>query len=77
MTAHLPGRAFFLLLALCLPVLVSAQVTTTGRLAGVVTDSRGALVPGAEIVVTQNETRSEYKATTNHEGGWSIPSVSS
>jgi len=45
MIARLLGRTFLLLLALLLPVIVSAQVTTTGRLTGVVTDSTGALVP--------------------------------
>jgi len=51
-----------------------AQVTTSGRLTGVVTDSKGALVPKAEIVAT-SETKAEFKATANGEGGWTIPSV--
>src|SRR5258707_12080201 len=51
-----------------------AQVTTAGRLTGVVTDSKGALVPKAEIVAT-SETKAEFKATANGEGGWTIPSV--
>src|SRR5258708_39591606 len=52
-----------------------AQVTTSGRLTGVVTDSKGALVPKAEIVATQNETKAEFKATANGEGGWTVPSI--
>lgn len=52
-----------------------AQITTSGRLTGSVTDSQGALVPKAEIVATQNGTKSEFKTTANNEGGWSIPSV--
>ena len=50
-------------------------MTTSSRLTGVVTDSQGALVPKAEIVATHNETKAEFKATANDEGGWSIPSV--
>src|SRR5437588_5919220 len=69
-------RAVLFLLALCLPIAVSAQVTTTGRLTGVVTDSKGALVPKAEIVATQNETKSQFKATASADGAWAIPSVS-
>jgi len=60
---------------LSLPVLVSAQVTTTGRLSGVVTDSKAALVPKAEIVASQDETKAEFKATANDQGEWAIPSV--
>ncbi|HEY3103865.1 MAG TPA: TonB-dependent receptor [Pyrinomonadaceae bacterium] len=52
-----------------------AQITTTGRLVGVVTDQTGALVPKAEIVATNNGTKQELKTTANDEGGWSIPSV--
>src|ERR1041385_279871 len=61
--------------ALSLPVIVAAQVTTSGRLTGVVTDSQGALVPGANIEAIQNETKTLFTATANGEGGWSIPSV--
>jgi Carboxypeptidase regulatory-like domain len=66
---------FLLFLVLCLQISVSAQVTTSGRLTGVVTDSQGALVPRAEIAAIQNETRTSFKATANGEGGWAIPSV--
>jgi hypothetical protein len=64
-----------LVFALSLPVVVSAQVTTSGRLTGIVTDSQGALVPGANVEAIQNETKTLFTATANGEGGWSIPSV--
>ncbi len=64
-----------LLLIVVLSTAAFAQVSTAGRLAGVVTDSKGALVPKAKIVATKNETKEEFKATANEEGGWSIPSV--
>ena len=61
--------------ALTLPINLSAQVTTSGRLTGLVTDSQGALVPGATIEAVQNETKTVFKATANGEGSWSVPSV--
>ena len=64
-----------LLFALSLPVIVSAQVTTSGRLTGLVTDTQGALVPGATIEAIQNETKTSFTAIANGEGGWSIPSL--
>jgi hypothetical protein len=69
------ARVLLLLLALSLPVIVSAQVTTSGRLTGVVTDSQGALVPAANVEAVQNETKTAFTATANGEGSWSIPSL--
>lgn len=77
LNSHLLVRVYVLPLVLSLAAVVSAQVTTSGRLAGVVTDSTGALVPGAEVVATQNQTRAEFRATANDEASWSIPSVPS
>ena len=54
---------------------VPAQVTTTGRLTGVVTDSAGALIPKAQIVAKNDQTQGEYKTSANDEGGWNIPSI--
>lgn len=56
---------------------VPAQVTTTGRLTGVVTDSQGALVSKVVVAVKNDQTGTEFRTTTNDEGGWSIPSVAS
>jgi hypothetical protein len=54
---------------------VPAQVTTSGKLTGVVTDSQGALIPNAQIVAKNDQTKGEYKTTANEEGGWTIPSI--
>ena len=56
-------------------VSAEAQVTTSGRLVGVVTDAKGALVPRAEVVATQIQTKTDFKTTANAEGSWSIPAV--
>jgi len=73
--ARLLIGVLLLVFALSLPTVVSAQVTTTGRLAGVVTDSQGALVPAANVEAIQSETKTSFTATANGEGSWSIPSV--
>src|SRR5882724_5938872 len=75
MKMRLPVFTGILLLVAVLSTAAFAQVTTAGRLAGVVTDSKGALVPKAGIVATKNETKEEFKTTANEEGGWSIPSI--
>src|SRR5215467_1130040 len=55
--------------------LTPAQVTTTGRLTGVVSDSQGALIPKAQIVAKNDQTQGEYKTVASEEGGWNIPSI--
>lgn len=67
--------ACLLLIVFCFSMIAFAQVTTSGRLVGAVTDQTGALVPTAEIVAINNGTKQELKTTANDEGGWSIPSV--
>src|SRR5690242_5531837 len=54
---------------------VPAQVVTSGRLTGVVTDKNGAVISKAEVVAVNDQTKSEYKVKTDAEGGWSVPSV--
>jgi hypothetical protein len=75
MKTGLVRPACLLLITLCFSVTIFAQVTTSGRLVGVVTDSAGALVPNAEVIVTNIGNKEEFKTTANDEGGWSIPSV--
>ena len=70
--AHLFCISIFI--AVC-SVFAMGQVTTTGRLVGVVADQAGALVPRAEIVATNDGTQQELTTTANAEGGWVIPSV--
>lgn len=54
---------------LLLPVLVFAQ-TVTGTLQGTVSDAKGAVVPGAEVVVRNMETGQERTVQTNSEGAY-------
>jgi hypothetical protein len=53
-----------------------AQVATTSRISGTVTDSQGAVIPGAEVVVTSQDTGAEFKARTSDEGTFLILSLS-
>lgn len=64
-----------LVLISLMTTLVPAQVTTSGRLTGVVADSNGALIPKAQIVAKNDQTQTEYKTTANDEGGWTVPSI--
>ncbi|PYT07838.1 MAG: hypothetical protein DMF60_06245, partial [Acidobacteria bacterium] len=70
-------RRLVMLLALIslMTALVPAQVTTSGRLTGVVADANGALIPKAQIVAKHDQTQTEYKTISNDEGGWTIPSI--
>src|SRR5215211_5106137 len=51
----------------CLPAFASAQ-TVTGTLQGTVSDAKGAVVTGAEVVIRNLETGQERTVQTNSEG---------
>ncbi|MGH9872525.1 MAG: carboxypeptidase regulatory-like domain-containing protein [Pyrinomonadaceae bacterium] len=75
---QLPNRILLIVVALAtllvLPLAANAQ-TDQGRIAGTVTDSAGALVPGATIVVKNERTGEERTATTNDVGYFIISSL--
>ena len=56
-------------LVLFLPAFALAQ-TVTGTLQGTVSDARGAVVPGAEVVIRNMETGQERTVQTNSEGDY-------
>jgi hypothetical protein len=55
--------------------LATAQVRSTGTVVGTVRDESGAVVPGAEIQLSNLETGSVLGATTNDTGDYSFPVV--
>ena len=62
-------------LALCFTfyAAASAQVAeTAGQISGQVTDSTGAVIPGATVVATNDATREERRVTTNDDGTYVI-----
>jgi hypothetical protein len=44
-------------------------------LSGTVTDTSGAVIPGATVVVKNNATSTEYTAVTNESGNFTVPSI--
>ena len=63
---------------LCLATITSAtmaygQVTTA--LSGTVTDTSGAVLPGADIVAKADETGTTFTAVTNDHGNFTIPAI--
>lgn len=70
------SRLLSLLLTLQLFGAMTAAQVTTGRLVGIVKDSRGGLIVGAEVVVKNDRTRESFEVASNAEGGWLLPSLS-
>jgi hypothetical protein len=75
MKAYLPK--FLVLLAIlgacCLPAI--GQVSTTGSIAGTVTDAQGAVVPNVTVTSKNKNTGKEMTAQTNDSGAYKIPVV--
>jgi hypothetical protein len=60
---------------LCLVPIAASGQTDQGRIAGTVSDSNGALVPGAAIVVRNEKTGDERTTTTNEIGYFTVSSL--
>jgi hypothetical protein len=62
--------ALVLLLVVCVGIALPAwsQSTSTGTIAGTITDQSGAVVPGATVTVTDTATNSARNTTTNKDG---------
>jgi len=54
---------------------VFAQVSTTGKLTGIVNDATGAVVSRAQITIQNNNTKARFTVVANSEGEWTLPSV--
>jgi len=53
-----------------------AQSTTgTATMTGVVTDSSGAIIPGASVIVTNTDAGFVFNSVTTNEGSWYIPNL--
>jgi hypothetical protein len=63
------------MLVLCLMCqrVAFAQSATTGSINGTVTDSSGAVVPGASVTITDLATRDQRVVTSNEEGRFTVP----
>jgi hypothetical protein len=69
---HLAFLAFIILLALTATP-GSAQVAGSATLVGTVTDTTGAIVPGAKVTVTNIGTSFRSETTTSQDGNYFIP----
>jgi hypothetical protein len=61
------------IMLLLVPAIQAQQLA--GRIEGSVTDSHGALVPGAGVTATHEETNTVYRATTSQAGVFTLPNV--
>ena len=66
----------FLVLAMAVGAApVFAQGGSTSTISGTVTDTSGAVVPGADIVVKSNTTGTTYNAVSGSDGSFTVPAV--
>src|SRR5882724_11068995 len=67
----------FLLLALCsLPFALARAQNASATLSGTVVDPNGAVIPGANITVTNISTGLSRETTTNDQGYFTVPLLS-
>ncbi|PWT83573.1 MAG: hypothetical protein C5B44_00345 [Acidobacteria bacterium] len=71
---QLAALVFSTLLFFLITIPSNAQ-TETGRIAGTVTDANGGLVPGASIVVKNDQTGEERTVTSNTDGSYIVSSL--
>ncbi len=80
-SCRLPRRMVMALIAalalvlLCLPCTASAQ-TVTSNLSGTVTDQSGSVVPGAQVVLTDQATKVQRTTKTNRDGNFAFVAIS-
>ncbi len=60
-------------LVLCIPVF--GQNQPEGRIAGVVRDASGAVIPNAVITITNQGTNAKFTVTSGEDGGFLVPTV--
>ncbi len=70
----LAGLVFLLVFAIVIPSAIAQK--TTGTITGTVTDPAGAVVPGATVVIVNNNTGATRETFTNDQGVFSFPEQS-
>lgn len=68
-------QLFSILALLVFSLALRAQNTTVGAFAGTITDSTGAVVPGAQIVVTNQATHVVSSATASGSGSYAVQNL--
>src|SRR5581483_12279298 len=64
-----------LLVGLIATVVVDAQNTSSGSVSGLVTDAQGAVIAGAEVILTDPSTNTSQTTSTNDVGRYSFVNV--
>ncbi|HSE33647.1 MAG TPA: carboxypeptidase regulatory-like domain-containing protein [Pyrinomonadaceae bacterium] len=75
MSRRLGLQALLLVLGVGLLVSVHAQSSTSGNITGTVRDAQGAALPGVQVVITDQATKTERTITTNGDGFYNAPSL--
>ena len=68
-------RSLLVVLAIFLQALAVFAQNTTGRIVGTVTDPDGGIVPGATIVIKDNQTGREQTITSSQDGTFTVPQL--
>src|SRR5215467_4617829 len=68
------GLSLGIVLSFAVPP-VRAQSTSSGTVSGMVTDQQGAVVPGADVTLTDTATSASRKTTTNDSGRYTFVNV--
>jgi len=63
------------MMSLLVPHLGAAQEAGSGRLTGMVKDTRGTAIPGAEIVAVSTKTGAEFRSFSDEKGTWTIAAI--
>src|SRR4051812_48407386 len=64
-----------LFLTLAASAIASAQGSFFGSLTGTVADNSGAVIPGADVKIKNNDTGAEFNAVTGSDGGFQVASM--
>ena len=75
---EIKGRLFKCALAIGFCLVVCGQIpaqTVTGTISGTVTDSSGAIIPGATVKLTDEQTRSLRTLACNEDGRFSFAAI--
>ena len=67
--------ALFLLAVLFASPALHAQLSTRATITGTVTDSSGAVVPGASVTITDDATKVSVKTQSNGSGSYVAPEL--
>ena len=70
-------RLIFALIAICCSIGMAFGQSTTATLNGTVTDSAGALIVDAQVVITNQATNQSLTTTTHNDGSFSMPGLDS